>query len=52
MSTLPVLPFGALLRRARLTAWLSQEDLAERAHLTREAISPSSACSLAVVSDF
>jgi len=39
MSTLPVVTFGALLRRARLAAGLSQEDLAERAHLSREAIS-------------
>lgn len=39
MSTLPVLTFGALLRRARLAAGLSQEELAERAHLSREAIS-------------
>jgi transcriptional regulator with XRE-family HTH domain len=39
MSTLPVLTFGALRRRARLEAGLSQEDLAERAHLSREAIS-------------
>src|SRR5215467_2480740 len=39
MSTLPVVTFGALLRRYRLAAGLSQEDLAERAHLSREAIS-------------
>src|SRR5215470_12129890 len=39
MSTLPVLTFGALLRRNRLAVGLSQEELAERAHLSREAIS-------------
>jgi|SRR5579859_1290074 len=39
MSTLPVVTFGALLRRARLAAGLSQEGLAERVHLSREAIS-------------
>jgi transcriptional regulator with XRE-family HTH domain len=39
MSTQPVVPFGALLRRARLAAGLSQEELAERANLSREAIS-------------
>src|SRR5215469_7924823 len=39
MSTWPVLTFGAALRRARLAAGLSQEELAERAHLSRETIS-------------
>lgn len=39
MNTWPVLTFGALLRRARLAAGLSQEELAEQAHLSREAIS-------------
>src|SRR5215472_1578707 len=39
MSTLPVLTFGVLLRRYRLAAGLSQAELAERAHLSREAIS-------------
>ena len=39
MSSLPALTFGALLRRYRLAADLSQEALAEQAHLSREAIS-------------
>src|SRR5215467_7662554 len=39
MSTLPVVTFGALLRRYRQAAGFSQEELAERAHLSREAIS-------------
>src|SRR5215831_16352002 len=38
MSIPPPASFGALLRRYRLAAGLSQEDLAERAHLSREAI--------------
>lgn len=38
MSTLPSLSFGALLRRFRLAAGLTQEALAERAHLSRGAI--------------
>ncbi len=38
MSTPPLMSFGALLRRYRLAAGLSQEELAERAHLSREAI--------------
>src|SRR5262249_58822305 len=39
MSTPPLLTFGEVLRRYRLAAGLSQEELAERAHLSREAIS-------------
>ena len=39
MSSLPTLTFGTLLRRYRLAAGLSQEALAEQAHLSREAIS-------------
>lgn len=35
----PLFSFGEVLRRSRLAAGLSQEDLAERAHLSREAIS-------------
>ncbi|HLV97387.1 MAG TPA: tetratricopeptide repeat protein [Ktedonobacterales bacterium] len=38
MSTLPSLSFGALLRRYRLAAGLTQEALAERARLSRGAI--------------
>ena len=39
MSTLPSGTVAGLLRRHRLAAGLSQEELAERAHLSREAIS-------------
>jgi branched-chain amino acid transport system substrate-binding protein len=39
MSISPRFSFGEVLRRNRLAAGLSQEDLAERAHLSREAIS-------------
>jgi transcriptional regulator with XRE-family HTH domain len=39
MNSLPTMTFGALLRRSRLATGLSQEELAERAHLSREAIS-------------
>ncbi len=39
MNTLPSGTFAGLLRRHRLAAGLSQEELAERAHLSREAIS-------------
>ena len=39
MSSLPTVTFGTLLRRYRLAAGLSQEALAEQAHLSREAIS-------------
>jgi len=39
MSTLPSVTVAGLLRRHRLAAGLSQEELAERAHLSREAIS-------------
>src|SRR5215813_13760574 len=39
MSTPPLLTFGEVLRRYRLAAGLSQEELAERARLSREAIS-------------
>ncbi len=38
MSTLPSLSFGALLRRYRQAAGLTQEELAERARLSRDAI--------------
>ena len=38
MSTLPSLSFGALLRRYRQAAGLTREELAERAHLSRDAI--------------
>jgi transcriptional regulator with XRE-family HTH domain len=39
MSTLPPPTFGALLRRARRAARLSQQALAERAGLSVDAIS-------------
>src|SRR5215467_6245045 len=38
MSTEPSLTFGALLRQYRRAAGLTQEELAERAHLSRGAI--------------
>src|SRR5262249_47360755 len=38
MSSLPSAPFGDLLRRYRLAAGLTQEELAERAHLSVQAI--------------
>lgn len=38
MSSLPPVTFASLLRRYRQTAGLTQEDLAERAHLSKEAI--------------
>jgi transcriptional regulator with XRE-family HTH domain/DNA polymerase III delta prime subunit len=38
MSSLPSGPFGDLLRRYRLAAGLTQEELAERAHLSVQAI--------------
>src|SRR5262249_45069598 len=39
MSMPPMFSFGEVLRRHRLAAGLSQEHLAERAHMSREAIS-------------
>jgi branched-chain amino acid transport system substrate-binding protein len=38
MSSLPLATFASLLRRYRLAAGLTQEELAERAHLSREAV--------------
>lgn len=38
LDAAPSLPFAALLRRYRLAAGLSQEELAERAHLSVQAI--------------
>src|SRR5579859_3382790 len=39
MATGEALTFGELLRRARVAAGLTQEELAERAHLSARAIS-------------
>ncbi len=38
MATLRGLPFGDLLRRHRVAAGFTQEELAERAHLSPRAI--------------